>query len=411
MKSKEFFQNKKAIKIRKILLTFVDIELKKKKKSNHFILINSMYPNELDNIVHINQDPINISTTNFTNIAEKHLVKRIVDTKNDINYFYSDNLGTKNGMLLLKKKPDNFLIKYYSKRLRMDICMILKNDNEEYKNKEEIPIEYIHLYSFNLIKKEIGENKILSNKFLIQSNIKENNNEEKKTSDKPEEEKIEEKKKLKILSIKYLIKYCYDKIKKKLNVKSIQKYNNNILTKNNYDNDDKNDEINNNNTILKKNIYIKSKDKLLKIKKYLNNKIKEEQNKNLLLYKSTKNNCFINKFKKDLDNNYKIKHTKRGLSTNKINGKDINIKINSNDNFLGRNYEELKISNNNKNTEKKTKRKTIIKKYTRNSILDYKSTPEFSSPENQNKIKNKNKYKKSYNFIFHYKRGNTINKY
>ena len=139
MKSKEFLQNKKAIKIRKILLTFVDIELKKKKKSNHFILINSMYPNELDNIVHINQDPINIPTINFTNIAEKHLVKRIVDTKNDINYFYFDNLGTKNGMLLLKKNPYNFLIKYYSKRLRMDIGMI--NENEECKNKEEISKE------------------------------------------------------------------------------------------------------------------------------------------------------------------------------------------------------------------------------------------------------------------------------
>ena len=128
-------------------------------------------------------------------------------------------------------------------------------------------------------------------------------------------------------------------------------------------------------------------------------------------YKSTKNNCLINKFKKDLNNNNKIKHTKRVLSTKKINGKDINIKINSNDNFLGRNYEELKISNNNKNTEKKTKRKTIITKNTRNNILDYKSTLEFSSPENQNKIRNINKFKKSYNFILHYKRGNAINKY
>ena len=127
-------------------------------------------------------------------------------------------------------------------------------------------------------------------------------------------------------------------------------------------------------------------------------------------YKSTKNNCFINNLK-DLDNINKKKHTKRGHSTKIINGKDINFKINTKDNFLGINYEELKTSDNNKNTEKKTKRKTIIKKYTRNSILDYKSTLEFSSPENQNKIRNINKFKKSYNFILHYKRGNTINKY
>ena len=53
--------------------------------------------------------------------------------------------------------------------------------------------------------------------------------------------KILKKKKLKILGIKFLIKYCYAKINKKFNVKSTQKYNNNILTKNNYYNDDNND--------------------------------------------------------------------------------------------------------------------------------------------------------------------------
>ena len=158
MKTKELIQNKNAKKIRKILLLFVDTEIKKKKKSNNYILINSMNPNELEKNFQINQEPINISTLHFTNIAENHLVKRIFDRKHNINYFYSDNLGKNNGMLILKEKQQNFIIKYSYDKIKMDIGMFL-NNKEENKEKEENPTDFIHLYSFNLMKKNIGEKK------------------------------------------------------------------------------------------------------------------------------------------------------------------------------------------------------------------------------------------------------------
>ena len=165
----DFIQNKKAKKIRKILLTFVDIEIRNKKKNNNYILINSMNPFELDNIRQINQEAINISTIHYINLVEKHLVKRIVDINNNTNYFYSDNLGKKNGMLILNKKPDNFLIKFNIKKQKMDIGMVSNNtkeDNNKKENQKNNQKDYILLYSFNLIKKDIGEIKMMNNKFL-----------------------------------------------------------------------------------------------------------------------------------------------------------------------------------------------------------------------------------------------------
>ena len=389
----EFIENKKAKKIRKILLTFVDIEIRNKKKSNNYILINSMNPIELDNIMHINQESINISTTHYTNTVEKHLVKRVVDKNNNINYFYSDNLGKKNGMLILKKQPDTFLIKFFAKNQKMHIGMV--SNNIENNNKKENQKDYIHLYSFNLIKKDIGEIKIMNNKYLNESKAK--NIDKRNILIKKEEEYFKETQNLKNISLKYLINYCYTHINKKKPFNSLQKYNNNKINENN-------NEINNINQKIKKNKNIKSKEKNLKIIKNTNNAGKEEKNKN----KSTRNNIFINKFKKYLENG-KMKNIKKVESKKKI--KRTILKINSNSNLLGINYEDLKYSKkNNKFYEMKSKRKSAIPNKNRNNILDYNSTLDYSSPENTNSNINKNK--KSHKFIFHYKKdNNTINRY
>ena len=282
MKSKELIQNKNAKKIRKVLLIFVDNEIKKKKKINNYILINSMNPIELENNVQINQEPITISTHHFTNVAENHLIKRIFDPKHNINYIYSDNLGKKKGMLILKEKQENFVIKYSLYNIRMDIGMLLINKEENNKN-EENPKDFIQLYSFNLMKKDIGENKIINNNnFLIKSN--ENNKEDKNKLYMLEKELLEVKKQLKIVSLKFLIKYCCNfinkKMPKRLPCRSVEKYNKKFnINHENYD------DKNNINTSAINNIkYMKSKDKILKIKN------KEKQNIDIIQYKSSKNN-------------------------------------------------------------------------------------------------------------------------
>lgn len=394
--SKEDAQNKKALKIRKILLTFVDKEIKKKKKKNN-ILINSMNSFDLEKLIQIKEEPIN-STIYFTNITEKHIVKRIVDKKNNINYFhfYSDNLDLKDSMLMINKMPRNFLLQY--KKLRMNIGMPLKN--EESKNEEEEgPKDFVQLYSFNLIKKEISENKIISNKFLNYSSNKIKDINETVVLYKGEKKNLEDKKKI---SLKFLLKYCYSHIKRKIHLKSVQRESNINLLKNNYE-EEKNNEI------TKKKRNTKSKDKNIKMKKQIINNIKEESSNEIFPNKSIKNNCFVSKLKKYLENN-KMKHTKRVESTHKINSRNIKMNTHYNYNVLGTNYDDFKDSNNNKNYEKMNKKYSIMKKNTRNNISDFKSTLEISPPENTNFFRSINKYKRSFNYIFHYKKGYSGNK-
>ena len=385
MKSNEYNQNKKALNIRKILLTFVDIEIKNKKKNHQLVLINSMNPNdlELENIIQINQEPINTSTNTFTNITEKHLIKRIVDKKNNINYFYSDNLGIKNGMLILTKKQNNFVIKLCPKNLKMDIGMALNHNNYnnyDYNNKKESPKkpkDYIHLYSFNLFKKDIGENKI-KNKIQSKENLIEENNISNK-----QEKYFEEKNNLKIISIKYLVNYCYTHINKQLDFKSVEKNNNIHLVNENYE------EKINNNLITKKNKDGKSKEKIYKTKYSINN-IGNKEPKKIFTNKSSKNNCFINKFKKYLENN-KMKLPQKCDSTKKINR---NIpKSNKNNNFHGIIIEDK--------DSKIKKDKTKIKKNSNS-----KSTYEFSSPESINKYEYIQL--KKHDFLFYYNFGNNV---
>ena len=121
MKSMECINDKLAKKIRRILLINVDNEIRKKKRSQNIILINSMTPLQLENkFLQLKEEPMNTPTSYFTNLSEKFLVERVVDNKRKINYFYSDGLG-KQGMLFLNKNPKNFFAKYSAENLKMNL--------------------------------------------------------------------------------------------------------------------------------------------------------------------------------------------------------------------------------------------------------------------------------------------------
>ena len=221
MKIKECIRNKIAKKIRRILLISVDNEMKKKTKDKHYILINSKNPIdlELENNFLLKQGPIYTPTLYFTNIAEKYLVERVFDKNKKINYFYSDNLGKNNGMLILKQHQRNFLTKYSSIDLKMDIGILLNNENSI----KDSYNTYLPLYSFPLIKKNIGEMKIINSKSITkysdnhisieQKDFKNLNNKEKNTN-------------LKFRN--YLMNLCYIKLKKRILKRGSDKGNNRL---------------------------------------------------------------------------------------------------------------------------------------------------------------------------------------
>lgn len=226
MESKECVDNKLAKKIRKIFLLNTDSEMKRIKKNNHFILINSMNPIQLEKkFLQIKEGPTHTPTTDFTYICENHLVERVVDTKRKINYYYSDNLGLKQGMLKLHKKPKNFFTRFSSQTLKMDIIMLL--DDEEQNTQLRSPStagsynDYVPLYSLRLIKKNIFEMKKrnytsttnLNNKnFCSNKDIHKNQNNNKNYKNTHNKEKNK-----KIKANIYLRNFCYTKLKKNLN--------------------------------------------------------------------------------------------------------------------------------------------------------------------------------------------------
>ena len=148
MKSKILNIYKLAKNIRKFLLITVDKEMKNKKKKKHLVLINSKNPTELENLFQINQETINTSITTFTNISENRLFERVLDNKNNINYVYSDNLGLEKGMFVLKKNPNNFLIKFSKKRSTIDIGILLNKEEKKKMRKKIIIIMSIFIQLF-----------------------------------------------------------------------------------------------------------------------------------------------------------------------------------------------------------------------------------------------------------------------
>ena len=223
----ERIKNRLAKKIRKILLITVDNEIKKKKTKKNYILINSMTPVQLENkFLQIKEEPINTPTSYFTNLSEKFLVERVVDNNRKINYFYSDELGKNKGMLILNKNPKNFFIKYSTRNLKMNLGMLINEeevDKIHTQSTKDSNNDFIPLYSLNLHKKNIGENK--SSKYLNKGSegidyIDDNNNDQviQKKEIELSEEKIYKNKKR---NCKFqLINFC-TKLKKKLSKKNI----------------------------------------------------------------------------------------------------------------------------------------------------------------------------------------------
>ena len=82
-------------KIRKLLLINSDIEMQKKIKAKNYVLINSMKPEELENLFQLYKNPVNISISTFTNIVETHMIQKIVDIPNNLDYYFSDLIDNK----------------------------------------------------------------------------------------------------------------------------------------------------------------------------------------------------------------------------------------------------------------------------------------------------------------------------
>ena len=159
MNKRKSVKDSKGKKIRKILLINSDIEMQKKVKAKNHILINSMTPLELENLFKLSKEPINITFSTITNILEKHMIQRIVDIPNNINFFYSDTINEKNTIKkVIKKKfqgknsAKNFIVNYEK--------LIEKKENNNNK-KEEI---FEQIIPFASKKKSVGEEKIKGTK-------------------------------------------------------------------------------------------------------------------------------------------------------------------------------------------------------------------------------------------------------
>ena len=403
MKSKECADNKLAKKIRKILLLNTDNEMKRRKKNNHFILINSMNPIQLENkFLQIKEEPTYTPTTDFTYICENHLVERVVDTKKKINYYYSDNLGLKQGMLKLRKKPKNFFTRFSSQTLKMDIIMLLDDEEQNAQLRSASTAEsysdYVPLYSFRLIKKNIFEMKKrneasttnLNNKnFCSNKDIHKNNqinNKNHKNSHNKEKNK-------KIKANNYLRNFCYTKLKKNLNRSFLNK-NRNTCT--NIKFVERIGKLKNKKEILNNKIEMKKRKKSsskIKTKKIIKESMesKEDETKNFFIYKSAKNNVFsfLKKLKNNNDINKIKQFPKEDLNAKKNNRRFLKLDTEAN---IGKKNEDINIIGNKK---KKSKIKAIRKTNTRKSTTKPKSNNLFSSPE-KFKFRNNNKNKRTH---------------
>ena len=365
-----------AKNIRKLLLLTVDKEMKRKIRSNHIVLINSMNPKELERHFLIKNDPIKTSITTFTNIGIKHIVKRIVDFQKNINYYFSDNLGLEKG-ILLKKNPRNFLTKYSKNNLRMNVSILL---NEEEKNNGEYNNNYVHLYSLVIFKKDVSENKINNELVKEDDTIEEKNSLKIRNSfiNHISQNKHNGHKKLKILDVnKTLINYCYSQLKKKLPVKAKKKQSNISLNNEKFKQKEFEDKLGRRKTYIKNN-------KKSKIKKEIHEYKKEKENKKLPRYKSTtKLDNILNKNINILDNKtmniHKVKSMKKikRISNSNINNMDLGSR------------DKINII---KLYEKSLRIKSILSKIISKNIAEYSSTKDGSYQEN-NILKSKNKIK------------------
>lgn len=226
----------KRKKIRKFLLINSDIEMQKKIKAKNYILINSMTPIELENLFQLYKNPIN-SISTFTNVKETHMIQKIVDIPNNIDYFFSDLIDNKKDKM---KKRFMYQQLYSTKNFIVNYNNLLNDKEEKEKEKNHHNDEMgEHIIPFVSKKKSVGQEKINNNKIYplitigqknIFQNVSDINNigkieEEVKNSscecgskNKEECDKCNEKKnhKKKTLDLNYkLVYYCYTHLKRK----------------------------------------------------------------------------------------------------------------------------------------------------------------------------------------------------
>ena len=446
----EGINDKLAKKIRRILLINVDNEIRKKKRSQNIILINSMTPLQLENkFLQLKEEPMNTPTSYFTNLSEKFLVERVVDNKRKINYFYSDGLG-KQGMLLLNKNPKNFFAKYSAENLKMNLGMFLHEEEEKTQTQstKDSNKDYVPLYSLDLHKKNIVEYK--STKYLMKFQDIEEEPEQFDVENEQSNQQLgllgEKAGKFKKSNYKFqLINFCFTRLKKKISKTVSLDPNSKRPTMKEENKQEKitigqkemnqeeiaTDKIEKKKIKKKKNLFSlfhkiqnekeskekESKERLSKEKlSKESNETKEtkdnEDINNLIKYKSTKTNGLINKLKDIYENNNKnhnnrnkdkdkdpsndnilFRKTKRTVSQIKVNKKF--LKLNT-ENDLGKGNEGLKVSN---KKEKTCRTKTNKKIFIIKSTTDVKSNFKFLSPDkkvNKYRVSNKFRYKKSH---------------
>ena len=401
MKSKEYLDDKLAKKIRKILLLNADKEMKKIKKNNHFILINSMNPTQLENkFLQLKEGPTHTPTSHFTYICQNHLVKRVVDNNRKINYFYSDNLGLKQGFFNLNKNPKKFFTRFSAQTLRMDIIMLLHGEEQKNQlNNPEAYDDYIPLYSCRLHKINIFEEKKVNG--TSTNNKKTKNicsNEDihnKQTINKYSQgkEKYE-----KIKANIYLRNFCFTMLKKNMTRNFL---NENQETCTNIEIVDIIEKEKNKEEFLSEKIEKKKRKKIVSSKMRTKKIIKESKEpkvyepKKFSKHKSTKNNVFrfSNKLKINNDNSSKLVKFSKGDSNSKSNRKI--IKLNTEVDIEKKN-EDINFFNKKK---KSSKFKDVRKMSSRKSIEKLNSNYLFISSDRSNKYRNENKFQKSHKIV------------
>ena len=417
--------------IRKILLINSDIEMQKKIKAKKYVLINSMTPEELENLFQLYKNPINISIPTYTNILETHMIEKIVDIPNNVEYYCSDLIDNKK-----EKMKKRFLYQqlYSTKNFIVNYDNLL-NDNNENEEKEEQHNHELgeHIIPFASKKKNVGEKKIMANKSyplvaigqknIYQSINKDNNNKmniiieeeannslcECNSDNKAKCDDCNQKKnyKKKILDINHkLIYYCYTHLKRKRPLISknsdntiildleiedeiFSKNNNNqfnaIINRNSRHDKDFGKNINS--VKIKKkdiiNINIKESDKKrnsVRIKNSHNHNINEHNQNNLVMENERK---MLKRFSIKLQ-------SIRSQANNKRYHNLLSQSIRKSKKRANSIIERYKSINENKRyTGKTSTQNRISKADTKNSSFDNKSTENFSSlNKNKKRINN-----------------------
>ena len=425
--------DKKEKKIRKLLLINSDQEMQKKIKKKNSVLINSMTPLELENSFQLYKDRVNTSVSIYTNVLEKHIVKQVVDTNKNINYYYSDFIEIKKRRIT-NQKYNKYKGVYSAKNVITNFEDLIdgeeeSEENEEDEKEEEKEEELIKsIIPFINKKRSVGAGKIVKDKsYSLVSPVNTFKNKEDfnnicidtcdcKSNDHHKCEKQKNRKKMLDMNYK-LIYYCYTNLKRKRP----------LITQNNDDNNVTLNELYG--LEIEEEYFDKMKLRASTVKK---NKIDNKLNNNKLRPVSSKNvNGSIKKVKKNKTIKRINKNNKRGCITSKnANNNHISNFTNVLNNLKSKIDRYLSIKSDKKSLKKKSrlsqehktdkiKANTSIKKHKKinsndNKIINVGESPfqnimskldtkttsfDENSPsfENKNKIKNSNRKESNIN--------------